>query len=65
MKLLTKPSRDLPSQDAYPQEIQHIYEILADDLTEVHMEYLDDLIDNIYKVAYMDGVKDMVYFHDL
>ena len=65
MKRLTKPSRDLPSQDAFPQEIECAYSKFTEELTEMQVEYLDDLLENISKVAYTDGLKDALYLQEL
>lgn len=34
-------------------------------LTEVQLEDFDDLMENIYKVAYIDGIKDILHYYDL
>lgn len=60
-----KPHDELPSQAIYPKAVNDAYTNLVEKLDEVEMEYLEYLMENIYKVAYTDGVKDTLYFHNL
>lgn len=53
---------ELFAKDEYPERLQQEYERMKDRLKEMEGEDLDDLIDGVYKEAYLDGFKDALFY---
>ena len=46
----------------YPDKAFYYYDGLKENLSDLQVEDLDALIEEIYKAAYMDGFKDALFF---
>lgn len=49
----------------YPDKIQQSYQRTCEKLNEVQISDMNMLIDQIYKVAYLDGFEDALYFKEI
>ena len=50
---------------AYPETIQKEYGRLSENLKETDADDVSVLVDMVYKVAYVDGFRDALYFKEL
>ena len=46
----------------YPEKAFYYYNGLKENLTEIQVEDMNALIEEIYKAAYVDGFKDALFF---
>lgn len=62
---MKKPQEYLPSGELYPREVLELNERIKDKMSEMDYEEVKDLVDNVYKIAYVDGFADALYYKDL
>lgn len=49
----------------YPREVQEDYAEICENVDEFCAEKIRNLVYDIYKVAYVDGFEDVLYYRDL
>ena len=49
----------------YPDKIQQSYQWICEKLNEMQISDMNMLIDQIYKVAYLDGFEDALYYKEI
>ena len=66
MFIVDKPQhkKDYYFRERYPEIVEQHYEWLTEDMGSADTEYLDQLIDAVYKTAYLDGFQDALFFTD-
>jgi len=53
---------DFYIKNDYPEAVRTNYELITENIDQLTREYLDQMIDGIYKDAYMDGFKDAMFY---
>lgn len=49
----------------YPEKIQQTHQWVCENLNETQISDMNNLIDRIYKTAYLDGFKDALYYQEI
>ncbi len=66
---LTKPcvadNRFYERNTEYPEKVHETYDALCERLDNLCVEDVGILIEQIYKVAYLDGFEDAIYYKDI
>ena len=62
---MQKPNTDIASRDYYPKALRDNFEEVTKNLNERITEDIKDLFDDVYKVAYVDGFRDALFYMDI
>lgn len=49
----------------YSENVQCSYNLVSRDMDKIALEYLSELIDRVYKEAYLDGLRDALFYTDM
>ena len=52
-------------KSSYSERVQRSYELVSEEMDVIKLEYLDEMVDRVYKEAYLDGFRDALFFADL
>lgn len=52
-------------QEQFPEEVERYYDWVTDGMKDVHREYLDQMMEDVYKVAFVDGFMAAMFYRDI